>query len=71
MDRRGVEHNHVDMFELPYIIEQINYIIENNFKFTNIEIKTEYIKFRKQLVKWSIQCNTQDENGNDDVDIIE
>ena len=57
---------------LNYLIfAQINYIIENNFKFTDIEIKTEYIKLGKELIKWFIQCNTEDENGNDDVDIFE
>ena len=71
LDERDGEYNHVDMFELPYIFPQINYIIENNFKFTDIEIKTEYIKLRKQLIQWFLQCNTQDENGNDDVDIIQ
>ena len=70
MDKRDGEYNHVDMFELPYIIEQFNYIVENNFKFTNIEIETEYFKLRKQLIKCFIHCNTQDENGNDDVDIL-
>ena len=56
---------------LPCILWHINFIIENNFKFNNEEIKVEYIKLRKQLINWYIQCNTQDENGNDDVDIIE
>ena len=57
---------------LNYLIfAQINYKIENNFKFTDIEIKTEYIKLGKELIKWFIQCNTEDENGNDDVDNIE
>ena len=71
MDEKDGKHNHVGMFELPYIIEQINYIIENNSKFIDDEIRAEYIKIRKQLIKLFIQCNTQDENGNDDVDIIE
>ena len=39
LDRRDVEYNHVDMLQLPYIIKQINYIIENNFKFINDEIR--------------------------------
>ena len=59
------------MFQLPYILKQINYTIENNFKFNKGEIKTEYVKLRKQLNNWFVQCNTRDENGNDDVDIIE
>ena len=59
------------MYLLPYILWHINYIIENNFKFNNDEIKAEYIKLRKQLVNWFFQCNTQDDSGNDDVDIIE
>ena len=58
------------MFMLPYIFWHIKYSKENSFKFNNDEIKTEYNKLRKQLINWSIQCNTQDENGNDDVDII-
>ena len=71
LDKRDGEYNHVEMFELPYIMDQINYIVENNFKFNNDEIKAKYIKLRKQPIKWFIQCNTQDENGKDDVDIIE
>ena len=71
LDKRDVEYNHVDMLHLPYIIEQINCIIENNFKFNNGEIRAEYIKLRKQIIDWFVQCNTQDEKGNDDVDIIE
>ena len=59
------------MFELPYIIEQINYKIENNFTFNDDELTTEYNKLRKQLINWFVQCNTQNENGNDNVDIIE
>ena len=59
------------MHILPYILWQINYILENNFKFNDDEIKAEYIKLRKQLINWFIQCNIPDENGNDDVDIIE
>ena len=59
------------MHILPYILWQINYKIENNFKFNNDEVKAEYINLRKQLINWFIQCNTQDENGNDVVDIIE
>ena len=71
LDKRDGEYNHVDMFQLPYIFQHINYIKENDFKFNDDEIKAEYIKFRKQLINWFIQCNTQEENGNDDVDIIE
>ena len=59
------------MTMLPCILYQINYIIENIFKFNNNEINAEYIELRKQLINWYIQCNTQDENGNDDVDISE
>ena len=71
LDKRDEEYNHVDVFQLPYILEQINCIIENNFKFNKGEIKAEYIKLRKQLINWFVQGNTQDENGNDDVDIID
>ena len=71
LDKRDGEYNHVDMFQLPYILEQINYIIENNFEFNKGEIKAEFIKLRKQLINWFVQCNTQDENGNDDVHNIE
>ena len=70
-DKRDGEYKHIEMFMLPYILWQINYIIESNFNFKNDEIKTEYIKLRKQLINWFIQCNTEKENGNDDVDIIE
>ena len=56
---------------LPYFLRQTKFIIESSFKFNNDEFKAEYIKLRKQLSNWFIQCNTQDENGNDDVDIIE
>ena len=68
-DKRDEEYNHVDMFQLPSILEQINHKIENNFKFNKGEIKAEYIILRKQLINWFVQCNTQDENGNDDVGI--
>ena len=71
LDRRDGEFSHVDMFQLPYIFEQLNYIKEKNYKFNDGEIKAEYIKLRKQLINWFVQCNTQDENGYDDVDIIE
>ena len=54
-DKRDVDYVHCEMFELPYNLEQIIYIIENNFKFNNDEIKAEYIK-------WFVECNTQDEN---------
>ena len=53
MDKRDGEYNHVDMFELPYIFPQINNIIENKFKFTDLDIKLEYIKLRKQLLSGS------------------
>ena len=71
IDKRSDEYKHNDLFQLAYTLWQINYIMENNFKFFDNEIKAEYIKLRKQLINWFIQCNTQDENGNDDVDIIE
>ena len=64
LDKRDVEYAHCEFFELPYILEQINCLIENNFKFNNDEIKAEYIKLRKQLIKWFVECNTQDENEN-------
>ena len=70
-NKRNGEYKHMDMHMVPYILWQINFIIENNSKFNNDEIKTEYFKLRKQLINCFIQCNTQDENGNDDVDIIE
>ena len=62
LDKRDVEYAHCEMFELPYILEQINHIIENIFKFINDEIKAEYNKLRKQLIEWFVECNTQDEN---------
>ena len=62
LNKRDVEYTHCEMLELPYNLEQINYIIENNFKFNNDEIKAEYIELRKQLIKWFVECNTQDEN---------
>ena len=71
LDKRDGEYNHVDMFQLPYIFEQINYIIEKNFELNKGEIRAEYTRIRKQLNNWFIQCNTQGENSNDDVDIIE
>ena len=70
-DKKDGEYNHVDMFQLPYIFEQINYILENDFEFNKGEIKSEYIKLRKQPIDWFVQCKTQDENGNDGVDVIE
>ena len=71
LDKRDGEYNHVNMFELLYIIEQINYIKENNFTFIDDEFRAEYNNLRKQLIKWFFQCNTQDENGCDKDDIIE
>ena len=70
LDKRDGEYKLIDMHTLPYILWQINYIIENNFKFNIDEIKAEYIKLRKQLINWFTQCNTQDENGNDDVNMF-
>ena len=69
LDKRNVDYKHVDILQLHYIIEQNNYITENNFKFNNDEIRAEYIKLRKQIIDWFIQCITQ--NGDDDIDIIE
>ena len=66
LDKRDNEYNHVDMFELPYILKQINYIIENNFELNNEQLRREYIKLGKQLIKWFIECNTQDENNVED-----
>ena len=71
LNQRDDEYKNIDMTILPCILLHLNFIIENNFKFNNDETKVEYIKLRKQLINWYIQCNTQDENGNDDVDIIE
>ena len=65
LDKQDVEYADCEMFELPYILEQINCIIENNFNFNNDEIKAEYFKLRKQLIKWFVECNTQDENENE------
>ena len=62
MKKRDGEFEHSEMYELPYILWQIIYIIENNFKFNNDEIKAEYSKLRKQLIKRFVECNTQDEN---------
>ena len=69
--KRDNEYNHVDSFDLHYILCQINYITENNFDFNNEQLGRRYIILRKQLINWLKQCNTQDENGNDEVDIIE
>ena len=55
LDERNVEYVHCEMFELPYNLEQIYYIIENNFKFNNDEIRAE-------CFKWFVECITQDEN---------
>ena len=52
LDKRDGEYNHVDMLQLPYNLQQINYITENNFKFIDDEIEAEYIKLRKQLINW-------------------
>ena len=70
-DKRDEEYKHIDMHIIPYILRQIIYIIEINFKFNDDEVKAEYNKLGEQFINWFIQCNTQDENGNDDVDIIE
>ena len=41
LDKRDGEYNHVDMIQLPYILQQINYIIENNLKFHDDEIRAD------------------------------
>ena len=71
LEKRDGEYKHIEMHILPYILWQINYKMENNFKFNDDDFKAEYIKLRKQLINWFIQCNTRDENGNDDVDFFE
>ena len=71
LNKRDDECKHIDMTILPCILWHNNFIIQNNFKFINDEIKVEFIKLRKKLINWCIQSNTQDESGNDDVDIIE
>ena len=71
LNKRDEEYKHTDMTILPFILWHINFIIENNFKFNNDEIKVENINLRKQLINWWIQCNTQDGNGNDVLEIIE
>ena len=71
LNEQDEEYKHIDMTVLPCILRHINFIIVNNFKFNNDEIKVVYNKLRKQLINWYIRCNTQNENGNDDVDIIE
>ena len=62
LDKRDGKYIHVVMFELLHILWQINYIKENKFKFNNDEIKAEYIKLRKQLIKCFVECNAQDGN---------
>ena len=64
LDKPDVEYAHCEMFELAYIFAQINYRTESNFKLNNDEMKAEYNKSRKQLIKWFVECNTQDENEN-------
>ena len=54
------------MCELPYILSHFNYIIENIFEFKNELFRREYIKLGRQLIKWFIECNTQDENNDGD-----
>ena len=71
LEKRDGEYKHIERFMLPCILWHINFIIEYNFKYNNDEIKTECIKLRKQLNNWFIQCNTQAENGSDNVGIIE
>ena len=46
LDKHDGEYKHNGMFMLSYILWHINYIIENNFKFNNDEIQTEYNKLR-------------------------
>ena len=65
LDKRDNEYNHIDMFRLPYLLEQINYILENNFEFNNEQLRREFIKLRKQKIKRFIECNTQDENNDE------
>ena len=44
LNKRDDEYKHIDMTILPCILWHINFIIENNFKFNNDEIKLEYFK---------------------------
>ena len=44
IDERDDEYKYIDMFQLPYNLWQINYILENNLKFIDDEIKAEYFK---------------------------
>ena len=43
-NKRDDEYKDIDKTILPCILWHINFIIENNFKFNNDEIKLEYIK---------------------------
>ena len=54
------------MFELPFILWHNNYVRENNVEFNNERLRREYIKVGKHLIKWFIECNTQDENNDGD-----
>ena len=53
-NKRDGEYKHIDMYVLPNVFWQIKFIIENNVKFNNDEIKAEYIKLRKQLINWYV-----------------
>ena len=69
LDKRDGEYKHIEIYVLPYNLWQIKYIIENNFKFNNEQIRVEYNKLRRKLNNWFSQCNTQ-KDAKDDADII-
>ena len=44
-----------DMLSLPGVLSQINAIKENHFRFTNLELKDDYIQLRKLVLEWFIE----------------
>ena len=59
LDKRDGDFEHCQIYELQYILWQSIYIIQNNFKFNDDEIKAENIKLGKQNIKWFVECNIE------------
>ena len=55
-----------DMLSLPGVLSQINAIIENQFRFTNLQLKDDYIQLTKLILEWYLECHTKPEKQDED-----
>ena len=56
-----------DVMSLSAMLSQINAIIENQFRFTNIQLKDDYIQLRKLILEWLLENNTELEDDSTDL----